>query len=314
MRVRSRLVAWMLGVMLASWAAPASAQFSTVTPFGANPAQAEPEPEMIDADSGVAFIDSAVPRTTIRTRFDLAYRIRQPNRAEYIWAQGGIGNPGPFLPESRVDYQEFRTYGELALNPYFSLFLETPYKWVNPDINPNVNGTGDMNVGLKFAFLNNETWVTTFQFRAYFPTGSARGLGNEHFTLEPGLLVNYRLAEQFHLEGELKYWMPIDGTDFAGDILQYGVGLTWGSRTYGEMWITPVVEMIGYTILGGQSTVAPVPWFVNTVDAEGTILNGALGIRMGFSNSMDWYVGYNRALTGGSWHKDMARIEFRYQF
>ena len=142
MRVRSRLVAWMLGVMLASWATPASAQFSSVTPFGSNPAQAEPEPQMIDADSGVAFIDNAVPRTTIRTRFDLAYRIRQPNRAEYIWAQGGIGNPGPFLPESRVDYQEFRTYGELALNPYFSLFLETLTSGSIPTSIPTLTARG----------------------------------------------------------------------------------------------------------------------------------------------------------------------------
>src|ERR1043166_2249253 len=137
MRVRSTVVAWMVGGMLASWATPAWGQnnFSTLTTgFNPSQAQAAPEPTSVDSDSGVAFIDSAAPHTTIRTRFDLAYRFRQPNRAEYFWAKGGPYNPGPLYPETKVDYQQLLTYGEFALLPYCSVFFESPYRWINPQV------------------------------------------------------------------------------------------------------------------------------------------------------------------------------------
>ena len=168
-------------VLLASWAGPVHAQnnFTSNLPFGHNPAlaQNEPTPGSLDSDSGVAFLDSAIPHTMIRTRFDLVYGIRQPNRAEYFWAKGGPYNPGPLFPEKRLDFQELRTYGEYALNPWFSLFLETPYKFINPQVNANNRGTGDLDFGLKFAMLATDTWTATVQLRMVAPTASARGLG-----------------------------------------------------------------------------------------------------------------------------------------
>jgi len=302
--------------ILASWAGPTRAQnnFTTLTPYGYNPALAEPEPAPLEAQSGVAFLDSAVPRTTLRSRFDLAYRFRQPNRAEYFWAQGGPLGPGPFFPETSVDYQEWRNTAELALNPWFSVFIESPFRWVNPDINSNTRGGGDMNFGFKFAFLSAGDWITSFQLRAYAPTAGSLGVGNEHWTVEPGLLVNFVLWNAFTLEGEIKYWLPIDGTDFAGDILRYGLGLTVGQRSFGQMWMAPVAELQGWTVLGGKSTVAYSPSLFYIADAEGTILNACLGVRMGWSENFDWYAGYARVVTGASWQKDLFRLELRYQF
>src|SRR5262245_19592980 len=130
MRGQLWTTAWIMLIM-ASWARPALGQnnFSTNTLLSGT-RQEEPEELPLDTDTGVAFIDSAVPHTRLRTRLDLAYGYRQPNRAEYFWAKGGPGGRGPFFPETRVDYQDWRNYGELALNPWFSLFLESPFRWV----------------------------------------------------------------------------------------------------------------------------------------------------------------------------------------
>ena len=59
------------------------------------------------------------------------------------------------------------------MGPFFSLVLETPYRWVNPDFNENTRGVGDMNLGLKLMIFNDESFFATFQLRGYLPTGTA---------------------------------------------------------------------------------------------------------------------------------------------
>ena len=148
------------------------------------------------------------------------------------------------------------------------------------------------------------------------PTGDANeGLGTRHVSLEPALLLWSRLDERLILEGELRYWIPVGGTDFAGDVLRYGVGLSYGRRPDEGWWASPVVEVVGWTALSGKEVVAASPPARSVQDASGdTIVNLKVGLRFGLGDRADVYAGYGRALTGEAWYRDTWRVEFRYRF
>jgi hypothetical protein len=301
-------IAWLL---LA--AGPTLAQSET-----AQPAEDASAP---DADGGptgketnVGYIDSALPLTMFRLRFDAAYDFERPTRAEFFWARGG--SPGVPKPETRVDYQDVTGYLEYAVQPRLSLFVEGPYRFVNPQVNANANGFSDMNAGFKWAFVDVPAWTATFQMRTYVPTGdAARGLGTNHVSIEPALLAQYRLSDKVRLEGELRYWVPVGGTNFAGDLIRYGLGVSYGCRNPDGFWLTPVAEFVGWTVLSGQETVPVSPTlFVPQSAAGDTIINVKAGLRFGFGKHFDIYTGYGRALTGATWYTDTWRVEFRLLF
>jgi hypothetical protein len=77
----------------------------------------------------------------------------------------------------------------------------------------------------------------------------------------------------------------------------------------------PVLEGVGWTLLGGKSMVATSPDSFYIQDTRNqTIVNAYLGVRIGYAQNVDCYVGYGRALTGQYWAKDIYRIEFRLSY
>lgn len=283
----------------------------------------------------VGYIDTAIPTTQLRFRFDAGYDNNRPDRAEFFYAKCGCFRiagldpraAGPPLTESRVDFQDISAYLEVATSKRLSFFVETPVRFLNPEQNANTTGYADMNAGFKYAFVADPDRFLTFQFRTYIPSGDAdRGLGNDHVSLEPSLLLYQRLGERLHMEAELRDWIPIGGSDFAGNILRYGVGLSYDAIDTGRLRVSPVVELIGWTVLDGRelavATLTPIE-VAAPQDASGdTIVNAKLGVRfricnenpMGLLSGSDVYVGYGRALTGDVWYKDMLRVEWRLRF
>jgi hypothetical protein len=267
------------------------------------------------SESGVGYIDPAFIGNVIRERFDAADNFHQPSRAEFFYAQARPGGPGLPMPEARVNYQEILSYVEVAPVEGFSTFVEIPVRFLQQQINPNANGLGDMNFGIKYMLGATEDRVTTFQLRTYVPTGNATlGLGNNHVSFEPALLHYQRLSEKCNLESELRYWVPVGGTDFAGDIIRYGVGLSYSLCQTDRCQFLPVAEFVGWTVLGGKaSTVEPNAVVVK--DAAGqTIVNAKLGLRVKVRDLGDFYVGYGRPLTGDRWYENTVRAEFRIGF
>ena len=66
------------------------------------------------------------------------------------------------------------------------------------------------------------------RLRGTIPTGNARdGLGTHHVSIEPGILFYRQLSDRFVVEGELRDWASLGGTDFAGNILRYGIGASY---------------------------------------------------------------------------------------
>lgn len=289
----------------------------------------------VGSGAATGYIDSAIPLSNFRMRFDSAYNNNRPDRAEYFYGKCGCfrmagdpSAPGPGLVESRVDYQDITGYLEMAFDNRMSGFIEVPIRFLNPLQNDNTAGLGDMNVGFKYAFVACPDRYYTFQFRTYIPTGDAdRGLGTDHVSLEPAFLVHQQLSERIALDAELRDWIPVGGTDFAGNVLRYGVGLSYLALENCNYRVIPVAELVGWTVLSGKQLAVPGdnvdPNLIAVLDASGdTILNAKLGVRVGFGqlqgDSMfsrsDLYVGYGRALTGEVWYKDVVRVEYRLAF
>ncbi len=243
-------------------------------------------------------------------------------------APPGFQYPG----DPRIDYQMVAPYLEYAPNARNSFFIETPARFLNPTLVKNAYGWSDMNLGFKHAFVANPDQFYTFQFRTYVPTGSGdRGLGTNHASLEPGLLVFQRLSERLYFSGEFLDWIPVHATNFAGNILNYGAGLTYNVVLTQHLRVAPVNEFVGWTLLSGKELVpdptATTMGFNRVKDVAGqTIVNYKVGLRIGLGNYSQagggsalndrhsFYVGYGHALTGEHWYRDVLRLEYNFWF
>ena len=272
-----------------------------------------------------SYIDNAIVGNQFRFRFDSAYGNPTPDRAEFIYGQCGCfgGNaPGPLLPETNVDFQEFRPYLETALTRRLSLFVEAPIRMINPEVNPNAEGFSDLQVGFKRALVQRNGKFVTAQLRMYTPTGDARqGLGTGHFSIEPGLLYLNRVSDRTTTQGEFQVWIPTsdstaqvgaDTRNFAGTILRYGVGggydLLVADTCCERRRLTGVLETVGWSVLDGlvleNGAAAP---------AQTTIVNVKSGLRYTAGNR-SIAASYGRAVTGAVWYTDILRLEYRYAF
>jgi hypothetical protein len=300
------------------------------------------------------YIDSAVPRSNIRLRYDDAYNMNRPDRAEYFYAQCGcyfFANPnnphytkgnrnpagrafGPPRVESNIlNIQEYSTYVEYAPLVHFSVFVDVPVRYIDPEANNNFTGFGDMNLGFKYAFIAQPDAFYTFQFKTYVPTGANDlGMGTGHPSLEPGILAFQRLSERFYFLGEFRDWIPVNGSNsvtfpnkaFSGNILNYGLGAFYNIVLTDSFRVAPISEFVGWTVLGGLKTV---PFKDDPQSASGdTIVNMKIGVRFGLgeynrpgggsqlNDRVSFYAGYARALTGDFWYKDMLRLELIWYY
>jgi hypothetical protein len=294
------------------------------------------------------YIDTAIIRSRVRFRFDAAYNNNSPDKAEFFYAKCGCFGPklhgygpqhpmyGPLAPaiwkypgDPRIDYQEYATYVEYAPFLKFSGFIEIPVRAINPTLVNNIYGFSDINAGFKYAFVAEPNRYYTFQLRTYAPTGASDlGLGTNHTTLEPAFLVFQRLSERLYFSGEFRDWIPIRGSNFAGNVLRYGVGLAYNIVLTDHFRIAPVNEIVGWTILNGAE-LAPqtTPPFNRQISVDGqTIVNEKIGLRFGIGNYSragggsalndrhSLAVSFGQSLTGDHWYKEIFRLEYDLWF
>lgn len=283
-----------------------------------NPYRPPEEPDLPQvADSGVGYIDTALIGSRWRLRYDTAFDNVKPSRAEFFWPVGQPIGPGPG-PETSVDYQDISTYTEWAPHARFSIFGEVAYRFVDPVLNADADGISDTNAGFRWALRQNECSTTTFQLRAYFPTGDgSRGLGTDHYSLEPALLHYRQFTPRLALELELRDWFALDGTeDFAGNVLRYGAGLSYRFNSEESTPLRAIVELVGWTVLDGMTALLPAAGGPGVIeDAAGdTIVNVKVGMRWQVNSSYDLYAGYGQAITDETWYDHVARLELRRTF
>jgi hypothetical protein len=208
----------------------------------------------------------------------------------------------------------------------FSGFIEVPVRFLNPTLVNNNYGFSDINAGFKYAFVAEPNRYYTFQFRTYAPTGASNlGLGTNHTSLEPAVLVFQRLTERLYFNGEFRDWIPVGGTNFSGNVLRYGVGLTYNIVLTDHFRVAPVNEVVGWTILGGKELIPLNGGTIRNVDGQ-SIVNEKIGLQFGLGNYSQpgggsalndrhsFMVSFGQCLTGDHWYKQVFRLEYNFWF
>jgi hypothetical protein len=259
-------------------------------------------------------IDASSPQNQYRFRIDSTYGFPSPDRAEILFAQPGRGPAA----EPRVDFQDLRALIETG-TPSFSVGTEIPIRVLDRELGGNTAGMGDMNVTLKTVLLNGKEWQLTQITRTYMATGAAsKGLGNGHFSLEPGILVSYKWSDDLYFHGEVKYWFPL-GADpaYSGQVLNYGLG--WSHVLYenDKFAILDSLEFVAWSVLDGQQYDITLGRGVD-IDGE-TAVRILPGLRFVFDHGGDLGVselGFNGAFrTGGDdWYDALFRVEARWVY
>jgi hypothetical protein len=292
--------------------------------------------------SMVGYIDDAVVGSKVRIRFETALHDDAPDRAEFFYAKCGCyrflpttnsaydpaaPGPGPGVVVD-LNFQQVYVQGEYAATERFSVFAELPTRWIQPQSFvsgmgsfANQAGIGDLRAGVKLALLDAPDHALTAQVRTYVPTGdAASGLGTNHWSVEPAILYYQQVSDRVAVESQANVWVPTGGSigvpsatggSFSGSVVSYGIGPSFEVYRRGTVRFAPVVELVGWHVLGGQQTLvgATVP------DASGTnIVNLKIGARTSWDRRGSIYAGYGRALTTAHWYEDIVRVEYRYSF
>jgi hypothetical protein len=290
--------------------------------------------------SMVGYVEDAVIGTKLRIRYETATENDVPDRAEFFYAKCGcyrdlIGDPA-FDPEapgprpgaaSDIDYQQFLVQGEYAAGNRLSLFAELPVRWLQPQAFlpgtggpfPDQTGLSDIRAGVKLALASTDTQAITLQVKAFLPTGeSEKGLGTNHASLEPAVLMYHRVSERASIESQVGIWYPLSSSDgvpitsdekFAGSVFFYGIGPSVDVYRSSRVAIAPVVELVGWHVLDGMQTAA------SGGDAGGiNIVNLKVGARLEWDGAGSIYGGWGRALTEQHWYHDIVRFEYRLSF
>jgi len=303
---------------------------------------------MFVSDSNTGYIDNAVINTRAQLRYDNARNSTVGDRAEFFYAECGCYRvlglnpeaPGPSgkvsgtpngnskLIETSLDYQDLRFDYEHAFSRQFSLFAELPMRFIDGEVIGSTEGIADIRLGLKWGLLDSRTQHLTFQLKTYLPTGDAEeALGTDHYSIEPGLLYFGRLDEHWTLAAELRYWIPIDGAsglgtpfpdeDYAGEVLRSGLGIGYDFVVSEMTRVTPVVELVNWIVMGGQSIESADGSAASAVFRESdgdTITNIKVGVRVAMGNEHSVYVGYGSSLTDDEWYEDIIRMEYRRSY
>jgi hypothetical protein len=334
-----------------------------------NPDKPKPSPQMPKPDkakpapaldrppiegSMVGYVDDAIVGSRVRVRVDSGFHMDVPDRAEFFYPQckcNGPGAPGPDFPgaSTNVNFQQAYLQGEWAPVGRFSMFTEIPFRWIEPHapfidgsfdkgetpILGTRSGVSDARAGLRLALAASTNHSLTLQLRTYFPSGDgSRGLGTQHYSIEPSLLYHQRLSQRWAVEYQIGDWHPMGGSkglsfgapvpsNFASDVFFYGFGPSYQLVRGAHIKVAPVVELLDWKVLGGLQTTSPLPVIDCkngtpngcSRDASGTnIVNVKLGARTSIGDHDSFYVGFGEAVSHDVWYEHIVRAEYRHSF
>jgi hypothetical protein len=284
--------------------------------------------------SMVGYVGDATIGSQIRVRYDIGSEIDAVDRAEFFYGKCGCyrglptthvaydpdaPGPGPGVVTD-LDYRQLNLLVEIAAGERLTIFGELPYRWIEPKAFAagtgsfsDQSGISDLRAGAKLGLVANERTALTLLLASSLPTGdSEKGLGTNHVSVEPALLV-HQGAGRFGVEAQVGAVIPTSSSegvpvssdeDFAGKIIYYGIGPSLELVSSESFRLAPVVELVGWRILDGLQTAEGDPEGMN-------IVNLKIGARAAFGVGSSIYVGYGTALTDDKWYQSIIRLEFR---
>ncbi len=285
------------------------------------------------------YIDSAIIRSRFRMRYDDAFNLNSPDRAEYFYAKCGcFGNPmnlgvpgfaklydqralGPLRNQMSATHPGLNYSGETRINyQVAATLLRIRGESVDVDVHRDAGAVRQFPVtdrprpqpgqslqylwmvghesGLQTPSSPNPIGSTRSSSGSMFRPARLKGLGTEHPSLEPGFLIFQRLSDRLYFSGELLDWIPVNATNFAGNVLTYGAGLAYNIALTDHARVAPVVEFVGWTVFNGYQlepngkfnpsnpasfVTGNVPEKVVSAGGD-TIVNGKFGLRFGLGN------------------------------
>lgn len=318
----------------------AAAQEGVVVPAPAPEARQAPAARPPDTGgrrrpSMVGYINDSDIATMLRVRYDLGYGINAADRAEFFYAKCGCyrglpitspaydpnaPGPGPGVLTD-MNFSQLYVHGEYAVSTRASVFGVLPVRFLRPQaFAPGTgsfgdqSGVGDLQFGAKAGLFANERRQVTAAVQFAAPSGdSLKGLGTDHWSVEPQLLYHERANDRVSLEAQFGEVFPTDGSagvptnspaKFSGKVVYYGIGPSVEIYRRGENAFAPVVELVGWHVVNGYQT-------ADQSNAGGrNIVNLKIGGRLLMGNN-SIYVGYGKALTDDIWYDDILRFEYR---
>jgi Putative MetA-pathway of phenol degradation len=313
---------------------PPSAPEARQAPAAARPA----DPGSRRRPSMVGYVNDSDTTSKVRVRFDSGFGIEAADRAEFFYGKCGCyrglpasnpaydpnaPGPGPGVLTD-LNFNQLFVLGELAVARRASIFGTVPVRFLHPQTFAagtgsfgDQSGFGDIMFGGKAGLVSNERRQVTASLQFAAPSGdSLKGLGTNHWSVEPALLYHERATDRFSVEAQFGEVFPTDGSagvptsspqKFSGKVLYYGVGPSFEVYRSGSTAFAPVVELVGWHVIDGYQTAEHAPaGGINVVNIKfgGRLLMG--------HNSL--YVGYGHALTTAVWYDDILRIEYRVGF
>jgi hypothetical protein len=291
--------------------------------------------------SMVGYVDDSSVSSKVRVRFDAGFGIDAPDRAEFFYGKCGCyrglpssnaafdpnaPGPGPGVV-SDLNFSELYILGEYAPTGKFSVFAQLPFRFLRPDT--FVPGTGsfgsqsgisDLQFGAKASLMSTSSRQVTAMLKIGTPTGDAgKGLGTNHATIEPSLLYAERPNDRLTIEAEFGDVIPTSGSagvptsssdKFSSAVIYYGIGPSYEVYRSSSVRVAPVVELVGWHVLGGFQT----PAGSESATGGWDMVNLKLGTRVMFNDRGSIYVGYGHTLTNDSWYKNILRFEYRMAF
>lgn len=288
--------------------------------------------------SMVGYINDAAIQSQVRVRFDAGAGVDAPDRAEFFYAKCGCyrdlpatvplrdpdaPGPGPGIV-SDLNFQQLYLQAEFAMRDRLSVYGELPVRWLQPQsFAPGFgsfddqSGLSDLRLGVKLALVASPEQYLTVQVQGNLPTGDpGKGLGVDHFSVEPALLYNRGVNDRVNMEAQLGFVFPAGSSNgiattadtFAGDVLYYGFGPSVEVYRSAALRIAPVVELVGWHVFNGFQTST-----LSEIDGL-NIVNLKIGSRFELRDASSIYVGYGRGLSDDVWYEDVFRVEYRFTF
>lgn len=291
--------------------------------------------------SMVGYVDDSTISSKFRVRYDSGFGMDTPDRAEFFYAKCGCyrglpashpgydpdaPGPGPGVV-SNLNFSQLYLLGEYAPTGKFSVFAQLPFRFLRPDTFVpgtgtfgNQSGISDLQFGAKGSLWSSSTRQVTAMLKIGTPTGDAgKGLGTDHATIEPSLLYAERPTDRFAIEAEFGDVIPTSGSagvptsssdKFSSSVIYYGIGPSYEVYRSASVRVAPVVELVGWHVLGGFQT----PAGSDSAAGGWDIVNLKFGTRVMFNDRGSIYVGYGHALTSNDWYKNILRLEYRMTF